>query len=327
MKKRTYQTITGRNLDLGRLTEKERAFLARIQSNYGKAPEWSAFSSSWTDELRRSKLPTESITYRICQDLEARLGIAQGKIAPPDYRDYLADLIEERCGSRYRFCKDSGIDPGHLSRVFASRSELSLHSLKLILEALHATLLIRPKEELLEQVVLKDISGTQTTATAGAAAVQEVPALISELYRIVDRLEELFPGRPFTVDGHLLGSIGEVLAAYRYNLDLKRSSTPGCDADSVQIGRVEIKTTQRRSVSFRCEPPHLVVFSLLRNGQPEEVYNGPGRTVWPHVGKRNKNGQYSITLTKLRALAQKVPREDRLRVERPFLHLHDHLAE
>jgi len=299
---------------------------------YGKAPEWSAFSSSWTDELRRSKLPTASITYRICQDLEARLGIAQGKIAPPDYRDYLADLIEERCGSRYRFCKDSGIDPGHLSRVFASRSELSLHSLKLILEALHATLLIRPREEFVEQVGPKDsiskkISGMKTTATASAAAVQEVPALISELYRIVDRLEELFPGRPFTVDGHLLGSIGEVLAAYRYNLDLKRPSTPGCDADSVQIKGVEIKTTQRRSVSFRSEPPHLVVFSLPRNGQPQEVYNGPGRTVWPHVGKRNKNGQYSITLTKLRALAQLVPEEARLKVARPFLHLHDHLAE
>jgi len=27
----------------------------------------------------------------------------QGKVAPPDYRDYLADLIEEKYGSRYKF--------------------------------------------------------------------------------------------------------------------------------------------------------------------------------------------------------------------------------
>lgn len=60
----------------------------------------------------------------------------QGKVAPPDYRDYLADLIEERYGSRYRFCKEGGVDPGHLSRVFASRSELSVQNLQRILEAL-----------------------------------------------------------------------------------------------------------------------------------------------------------------------------------------------
>src|SRR5579864_3826162 len=104
-----------------------------------------SFSSWWSEELRRANLPTASMTYRICQDLEARLGIAQGKVAPPDYRDYLADLIEERYGSRYRFCKETGIDPGHLSRVFASRSELSLQRLNHILEALHATLVIKPE--------------------------------------------------------------------------------------------------------------------------------------------------------------------------------------
>jgi hypothetical protein len=345
MKKCTYQTITGRNLDLSSLTENERVFLVGIDTRYRKAPEWSAFSSWWTTELRRANLPVESMTYRICQDLEARLGLAQGKVAPPDYRDYLADLIEERCGSRYRFCKESGIDPGHLSRVFASRSELSLQSLKLILDALHATLVIRPEEAFVERET-KDLASmvscpqdvtyedktagaltssfveerfaTRTTAPASEAAVQEVPTLISELYRIVDRLEELFPGRPFTVDGHLLGSIGEVLAAYRYNLDLRRPSTLGCDAESVQVGKIEIKTTQRGSVSFRCEPPHLVVFRLPRDGQPEEVYNGPGRTVWPHVGRRNKNGQYSISLAKLRALGKQVPREDRLEIARSF---------
>jgi hypothetical protein len=45
-------------------------------------------------------------------------------------------------------------------------------------------------------------------------SVQEIPKLIKELYGIVDSLEALFPGRHFTPDGHLVGSIGEVLAAY-----------------------------------------------------------------------------------------------------------------
>src|SRR5437867_4300426 len=112
MKKRVFQTITGRALDLERLDAKEREFLAAVQAKYEKNPAWSAFASWWPKELQRSGLSAESVAYRICQDLEARLGIAQGKVAAPDYRDYLADLIDERHGSRYRFCKATGIGSG-----------------------------------------------------------------------------------------------------------------------------------------------------------------------------------------------------------------------
>lgn len=152
MKKRIFQTITGRTLDLGKLDKKEREFLAVVQRRYERRPEWSKFASWWTGEYRRSGLPATSIAYRICQDLEARLGIAQGKVSPPDYRDYLADLIEQRYGSRYRFCKKTGIDPGHLSRVFASRSELSLQTLQRVLEYLHVALVIQPQEDLADRV-------------------------------------------------------------------------------------------------------------------------------------------------------------------------------
>lgn len=152
MKKQTYQTITGRRLDLGGLDKKEGVFLSAVERSYGKQPEWSEFAAWWAEKFRRTGLSAESVAYRVCQDLEARLGIAQGKVAPPDYRDYLADLIEERYGSRYRFCKETGIDPGHLSRVFASRSELSLQGLQRILEALHAALVVQPEEDLADRV-------------------------------------------------------------------------------------------------------------------------------------------------------------------------------
>src|SRR2546425_1074157 len=138
MKKRVFQTITGRALDLERLDAKEREFLAAVQARYEKDPAWSAFAAWWPKELQRSGLSAESVAYRICQDLEARLGIAQGKVAAPDYRDFLADLIDERYGSRYRFCKETGMDPGHLSRILAGRSELSLQTLQRILEQLDA---------------------------------------------------------------------------------------------------------------------------------------------------------------------------------------------
>ncbi len=46
--------------------------------------------------------------------------------------------------------------------------------------------------------------------------VERVPDLVGRLYEIVSELEALFPGRYFTPDGHLVGSMGEVMAAHDY---------------------------------------------------------------------------------------------------------------
>ena len=62
--------------------------------------------------------------------------------------------------------------------------------------------------------------------------VEKVPGLVGELYALVAQLEALFPGRRFTPDGHLVGSIGEVIAAHRYGLDLLPHSAQGHDARS-----------------------------------------------------------------------------------------------
>lgn len=149
---RTYPTITGRVLPLDGLDAAETEFLASVHRRYATDREWSKFAAWWMSEFERAVLSMDSPAYRICQDLEARLGIAQGKVAPPDHRDYLADLIEERYGSRDRFCKETGVDPDHLSGALASGSELSVQSLQRILEVLHVALVIQPEEDLAERV-------------------------------------------------------------------------------------------------------------------------------------------------------------------------------
>ncbi len=45
----------------------------------------------------------------------------------------------------------------------------------------------------------------------------EIPALIGDVLKTTQRLNSLFEGRPFTPDGHLVGSIGEVVAEYIYD--------------------------------------------------------------------------------------------------------------
>ncbi len=166
MKAGEYATITGRRFNLRDLEAGERQFLGGVLKKYQTRPEWTAFGAWWVIEFGEASLSVDSVCYRICQDLEARLGIAQGKVAPPDYRDYLADLIEERFGSRYRFCKETGIDPGHLSRVLAKRAELSFQSLEKIMVTLDAALVIQPQETLSRHLSPEDASEALAAATA-----------------------------------------------------------------------------------------------------------------------------------------------------------------
>lgn len=143
---------------------------------------------------------------------------------------------------------------------------------------------------------------------------ERFPELIRELYQTVARLGEMFPDRPFTPDGHMVGSLAECFAEYYYGLNLYECSHQGHDAH-VNECNVEIKATQGRSVSLRSGPERLLVFHLRPDGSFEEVYNGDGALVWALVSHKPKpsNGQYQVSLAKLRALMTKVPLESRIK--------------
>lgn len=141
-------------------------------------------------------------------------------------------------------------------------------------------------------------------------SVAEVPQLVKQLYDLVGELEELFPGRKFTLDGHLVGSIGEVLAAHHYDLRLLAHSAERHDAEASDGRQVQVKATQTHRVSLRSEPEWLLVLSLNRDGSFNEVYNGPGSAAWQNCGKRQKNGQRQISLSRLTELMSQVPEEE-----------------
>jgi hypothetical protein len=142
--------------------------------------------------------------------------------------------------------------------------------------------------------------------------IESVPMLVAKLYEVVAELNSKF-GRKFTPDGHLVGSIGEVLAAHRYGLTLMGQSTKGYDALSADGRQVEIKATQGKSaVALRHEPEHLIVLQLDERGGTQEVYNGPGAPAWQACGKMQKNGQRTVSLSTLRKLMLDVPQANRI---------------
>lgn len=134
---------------------------------------------------------------------------------------------------------------------------------------------------------------------------------VHSLIKIVRDLEKAFPGRHFTLDGHLLGSIGEVLAVYYYGVDLYEASTPKHDG-CVDGKNVQIKITQRDTVLLSDEPDYLIVLYLNDNGAVFEVYNGPGKLAWDSVENKDKRGYKHLRVNKLMELDAEVKDADRI---------------
>ncbi|MEN3755276.1 hypothetical protein ABDZ57_00430 [Aeromonas veronii] len=138
--------------------------------------------------------------------------------------------------------------------------------------------------------------------------------LVQQLYSTVEELEKMFPGRHFTPDGHMVGSIGECLVADAYGLELMNASNKGYDALSPSGLQVEIKATQAKSVAFRIQPEHTIAIKILPNGTFEEIFNGPGNLVWQQFDGKPlpSNGQYQISLNKLKELNTQVDKSQRI---------------
>ncbi len=132
--------------------------------------------------------------------------------------------------------------------------------------------------------------------------------LMHRLADLVTEFEALAPGRKFTADGHMVGSIGELIAKTEFGLDLSVASNVGYDAvrktADGETRTVEIKATQRESVSLRHPEPlcdELIVLKLnLHEGTWRTVYNGPAGPVWEALAPRMpSNGQRAISLRAL----------------------------
>ncbi len=146
-----------------------------------------------------------------------------------------------------------------------------------------------------------------------AAIWDSVAEKIKVLYEISHELEVLFPGRHYTPDGHMIGSIGEALAASYYNLELFPASKETHDAKAPDGRLVQIKATQIGRIAISSEPEWLLVLKIHKDGSFSEEYNGPGKLAWEHCGKMQKNGQHPISLAKLRELQTRVPESEQLK--------------
>jgi hypothetical protein len=126
---------------------------------------------------------------------------------------------------------------------------------------------------------------------------------LGQIYSAVAGLEKMFPGRYFTPDGQMVGSIGEAIAESHYGINLYPPSHPVFDGNK-DGKEIQIRTTQGRSTYIKTAEGMFLALRLNPDGTFEEVYNADAHRVWHAVSHRkaNRMGEIVVSLKQLRAL-------------------------
>jgi hypothetical protein len=143
-----------------------------------------------------------------------------------------------------------------------------------------------------------------------------IPEAVRDLLWIVRRLESAYPHKKFTLDGRLVGDIGEILVEEAYDLRLFMDMTKYHDGRSSDGRLVQVKATMKSQLTFPCDhiPHYYLAIQIATDGTFTEIFNGPGAIAWQAVRerKRAKNNLHCISLSALRKLQVKVANRDRI---------------
>ena len=161
------------------------------------------------------------------------------------------------------------------------------------------------------------IGGERQQAVRGKTAVRRA---VQQLLRIVNRLSRAYPKKRFTLDGRLVGDIGEVLVEGRYDVELFEGLRKHYDAECRDGRLVQIKATMKGSLTFPADhiPDYYLGVQIQTDGSIREVFNGPGRVIWEAVRERvkPKTNLHSVPISTLRRLQGRVAKRDKIPLRR-----------
>jgi hypothetical protein len=99
------------------------------------------------------------------------------------------------------------------------------------------------------------------------------------IFKGIQKLQKKFPHRRFTIDGRLVGDLGEIIAEIYYEIRLHQVSQRKHDAVSFDGRNVQIKATFKNSLTFSTVPEYFLGLKLNEDGTWEEIFNGPGKII------------------------------------------------
>jgi hypothetical protein len=144
----------------------------------------------------------------------------------------------------------------------------------------------------------------------------EIHQAVKDLLQIVEALQSAHPKKKFTLDGRLVGDLGEILVEEDYELELYEGLEMHHDGETPDGRRVQIKTTMKYALTFPVDhiPHYYIGIKVHSDGSYDEIFNGPGSIAWEAVKNRQptKTNLHSVGLSALKKLNNTVADKDRI---------------
>lgn len=137
---------------------------------------------------------------------------------------------------------------------------------------------------------------------------------LGHIFRGIDMLQKQFSQRLFTIDGRLVGDIGEIIAATEFDIKLDDKGRAVHDGETSDRRLVQIKATFQDQLTFKTTPELYLGFKLFRDGGHEVIFNGPGQVIFNHFSHRKDIGVKLLRFpnSKLKELSAEVAEKDRV---------------
>ncbi|GBF18027.1 MULTISPECIES: DUF6998 domain-containing protein [Arenibacter] len=143
---------------------------------------------------------------------------------------------------------------------------------------------------------------------------------IQELLDITASLKERYKGKlDFSLDGRLVGDIGEALVSEKFDIELYGKNEHRYDGFHRPTNKkVQIKASMAYNFSYphNIDLEHFIAVHLEPDGTLEVLYNGPGEYINKFLKDNNRKSYRdiwtTITANHLRELDRKLKHSDRL---------------
>jgi hypothetical protein len=89
---------------------------------------------------------------------------------------------------------------------------------------------------------------------------------LESIFNGIELLQKTFPSKEFTIDGRLVGDIGEIIVESDYDVKLFEKLVEAYDGISSDGKKVQIKATFKDSLTFSKIPDYYLGIKINRDG-------------------------------------------------------------
>jgi len=138
---------------------------------------------------------------------------------------------------------------------------------------------------------------------------------LNKIFDGIQQLRKSFPKKEFTIDGRLVGDIGEVIVERDYDVILYKKLVKNYGGLTTDGKRVQIKATFKDPLTFSKIPEYYLGIKINEDGSYTKIYNGPGKYIVAKYRHRKGFGKVLLSFPNsvLKNLSSRIPKSEKIK--------------